>query len=102
MKDNYPVEMSEYAKKMKIDKDPLFVWSPYILEKRDVILSSVKVRVRRFTHKYGIEVPTSIHHAIEIDKANINVFWKDAISLEMDTIVTAFDICLEGSEIPGG
>ena len=35
------------------------------------------------THKYGIKIPTSVDHAMEIDRKNGNTMWKDAMALEM-------------------
>ena len=65
MKENYPVEMAEYAKANGIDDEPAFSWwVPYILRKRDAIIKSVKARVRKTTHKFGIEVPRDINDAI--------------------------------------
>lgn len=38
------------------------------------------------THKYGIEMPTSISHAKKIDEANGNHFWREAIAKEMTNV----------------
>ena len=43
------------------------------------------------THKYGIEIPTSIAHAKLVDSRNGNKLWADALALEMETIQVAFD-----------
>jgi hypothetical protein len=43
-----------------------------IPEKKEVILSAVKARVRKKIHKYGIEVPTSFVWAKELDRFNGN------------------------------
>ncbi len=40
--------------------------------------------------KFGIEVPTSVDHALEIDKKNGNTFWADAIAKEMKDVRIAF------------
>ena len=71
LKESHPVEVAEYARARKIDDEPAFMWwVPYTLRKRDVILSAVKSRIRKTSHKYGIEIPTSIEHAFEIDDRN--------------------------------
>ena len=46
---------------------------------RDVIISKVKSQIRKTTHKYGIQMATSVGHAYEIDKGNGNTLWRDAI-----------------------
>ena len=43
----------------------------------------MKARLRRVSYKYGIEVPTTKAHALELDKANGNDFWSKAIAKEM-------------------
>ncbi len=40
--------------------------------------------------KFGIEVPTSVDHALELDKKNGNTFWADAIAKEMKDVRIAF------------
>jgi hypothetical protein len=74
MKESHPVEVAEFAKARGIADDPAFIWwVPYTLRKRDIILSAVKSRIRKTTHKYGIEIPgieipNNIEHANEIDR----------------------------------
>ena len=47
MKESHPVECAEFAKARGIADEPAFVWCvPYTLRKRDVIISSVKSRIR--------------------------------------------------------
>lgn len=58
MKESHPIDAAEYAKARGIADEPAFAWwIPYTLRKRDVILSAVKSRIRKTTHKYGIETP---------------------------------------------
>jgi hypothetical protein len=57
MKESHPVEVAEFATARGIADEPAFCWwIPYTLRKRDVILSAVKSRIRRTTHKYSIEL----------------------------------------------
>ena len=73
LKESHPVEVAEYAKARGISDEPAFAWwVPYTLRKRDIILSAVKSRIRKTTHKYGIEIPTSVEHAYQIDQKNGN------------------------------
>ena len=55
---------------------------PYTLKKRDVIIAAVKSRLKRTTHKNGIEVPMSVEHAYAIDTKNGNLLWQDAVQKE--------------------
>ena len=103
LKESHPVEVAEYAKARGIHDEPAFAWwVPYTLRKRDVILSAVKHRLRKQTHKYGIEVPTSVEHAMEIDAKNGNHFWRDAINKEMTNVGVAFEVLHDGKQPPPG
>ena len=85
---------------------PAFCWLlclQYItLKKRQVILSALKKRIRKTTHKYGIEIPTSVEHAFELDRKNGNNLWKDALEMEMYNIGVAFEILEDGKTAPAG
>ena len=103
LKESHPVETAEFAKAKGIDDEVAFAyWEPYTLKKRDAIISAVRSRVRKTTHKYGIELPTSVEHAYEIDRANGNTFWRDAIKKEMYNVGIAFEVLDEGRSVPVG
>ena len=103
MKENYPVEMAEYAKANGIDDEPAFSWwVTYTLRKRDVIIASVKARVRKTTHKFGIEVPRHRNDALRIDSECGNTMWRDSMDLEMNTLLPALDLLREGEKPPVG
>ena len=69
MKESNTTEIAEFAKARNIDDElALDCWTPYVLRKRDVIISSVKLRARKTTHKYVIELPTSVEHACAIEQ----------------------------------
>jgi hypothetical protein len=77
IRESNPVEVAEFAKSRGIDDEAAFCWwTPYTFRKRDRIISgAINSRVRKTTHKYGIEVPnTSVAHAHKIDNANGNTF----------------------------
>ena len=95
--------MAEYVTARNIQDEPAFaLWVPYTLRKRDRIIASVNSRVRKSSHKYGIEIPTSIKHAEEIDHRNKNTFWQDAMELEMSNVGVAFKILETGKSPPTG
>ena len=73
MKESNPIEVSDYAISQGIDIEPAFAyWLPYVTRKRDRILNSINSRIAKASHKYGIEVPTSVEHARSIDARNNN------------------------------
>ena len=65
-------------------------------------ISAMKMRLRKTTHKYGIEIPTSVDHTMEIDSKNGNTIWKDALALEMFNVGVALEILEEGQAAPPG
>ncbi len=97
------METAEFAKARGIDQEPAFAWwVPYTLQKRDVILSAVKKRIRRTTHKYGVEMPRSIEHARALDRQNGNTLWMDALAKEMFHVGIAFEVLEEAEKAPPG
>ena len=69
MKESHPVEVAEYARARGIDMEPAFEWwVPHTLKKRQGILAALKKSIRKTTHKYGIEIPTSVKHTFELDR----------------------------------
>ena len=101
MKESNPIEVAEYATSRGIEEEPAFKWwVPFTLRKRDRIIASVNSRVRKVSHKYGIELPTSVEHAFKLDSKNGNSIWRDAINKEMDNLKVAFDILHDGREPP--
>ena len=102
MKESHPIETAIYATARGIENEPAFNWwVPYTLRKRDVIIANVRARVRKTTHKYGVELPTSIEHALELDRRNGNDFWRKALEKEMRNVGVAFEI-LKGETAPPG
>jgi hypothetical protein len=87
LKESHPLEMAEYAITQGIDHKPAFNWwVPQVLRLYKRIISLIKKRKMSYLKKnlkFGIEVPTSVDHTLEINKRNGNTFWADAISKEM-------------------
>ena len=52
--------------------------------------------------KYGIKVPRTIQEARVFDLAAGNTMWQDAIDLEMNTNMAAFDLVSNGEGFPPG
>ena len=103
MKESHPVEVAEFAKARGLVDEPAFKWwVPYVLKKRDRIIASVQSRVRKTTHKYGVEIPNSVEHAKKIDDLNGNTLWQDALKKEMYNVSIAFQILDEGENAPPG
>ena len=52
-------------------------WVQWTMRKRNMIIAKIKGRLKS-SFKYGIEVPTSFEHAMEIDRKNGKTLWYDA------------------------
>jgi hypothetical protein len=72
------------------------------MRRRDIILSKIKARIRKTTHRYGIELPVGIKHAMQTDTANENTLWKDALAKEMTEVGVCFEVLPEGKAAPLG
>ena len=96
VKEANPIELAEYAVANGIDQEPAFVWwVPYTLRKRSRIMSKVKAKYWRTTHKFGVRLPKSVNEALRMDAENKNTFWKDALNKEMGKAQVAY------KEVPG-
>ncbi len=93
VKESNPIEVAEYSFARGIESEPAFAWwVDFTLKKRDRIISAVKKRVIKKTHKFGIRVPNNVDEAHALDKVNGNTLWTDAIAKEMKNVRVAFDI----------
>ena len=92
VRDANPVELAEYAVANKINHEPAFAWwVPYTLKKRNRIISRVKSKYWKTTHKYGIRIPKSPQEAVRLDRENDgNRFWQDAMDKEMKKAKVAY------------
>ena len=103
MKESNPVEVAEFAKSREIADEPAFAWwVPFVVRKRDVIISKIKTHIRRTTRKYGVKIPRSIEHAMELDWKNGDTMWRNALAKEMQNVGVAFEILGEGQRAPPG
>ena len=68
IQESKPVKVSDISMARDIVNEPeLCWWVPYNFQKRDRIIAAVNYNVRKATHKYGIEVLTSMYHANKMD-----------------------------------
>ena len=73
------MEIAEYAKSNKIDKDPEFAWwVPSALKCRKFMISKTDIRIRK-QMKFVISIPVTYNEVVEIDRINGNTYWKDPI-----------------------
>jgi hypothetical protein len=107
LKESNPVQGGEYVISRGIQNEPAFAWwVPYAMQKRDVIVSAVKSRVKKTTHKYGVEMPSPgknvVQNAIDLDRRNGTTLWMDSLAKEMGNLMIAFEILDPGQKAPPG
>ena len=75
----------------RIADEPAFNWwVPHTLRKRNRILSKIKSKYWRTSHKFGIRLPHSVEEAVEIDRITETDFWTKAINKEMTKVKVAW------------
>ena len=67
----YPIQIVKFDRSMSVDKEPSFCWRILqFFEDRDRIVVTINSRAPRAIHKYSIELPISVSHAMELDQVN--------------------------------
>ena len=103
LKESNPIDVAVYVVGNKIYEEAAFAWwVPYTLKKRDHIIAKVKTWYLKNSHKFGVEVPTTVEKAYHLDKKNGNTLWRDAIHNEMKNVAVAFHILDHGKNEPVG
>ena len=92
VKNGAPLLLAEYAKAMRIHLEPAFLWwVPHTLRHKSRLVSKVKTIFHKNNLKFGLEVPRSVAHALQLDKENNNDFWRCAIDKEMSGVKVALN-----------
>ena len=103
MKEFNSVELVEFAKSKELQNKTVFAWwVPYALRKRDIIITKLKVRIRKTIHKFDIEISTTVEQAKKLDKINSNTLWQNTITKKIHNLAIVF-LILENDEplLPG-
>ena len=74
------------------------------MKKHDCYVQMARKRKLNNRYKYGIEVPSNVKQALELDTKNGNTHWKDALAKEMKALsdMKVFNILEPGSKPPEG
>ena len=69
LKESSLIEVAEYDVANRIVEEPDFKWwVPHTIRKRNQIISKVKSRYWKTTHKFGIRLPKTTKEALQIEK----------------------------------
>ncbi|MGH7955327.1 MAG: hypothetical protein ACREOZ_05135, partial [Gloeomargaritales cyanobacterium] len=117
---NYPMAIAEYARKHKLYKSRGFKWIPKFIKEQQMLAKATiksciatvrkskrvmrELRTSGKRYQYGVELPRSVSHALELDSQNNNHRWRDAIAKEMTAMEdnNVFKILDEGAPPPTG
>ena len=78
----------------------MFKWQVLCtLCRQDRIVSGVNKRVRKFTHKHGVELLTPVSYTKNLGEKNGNTLWVDTTSKEINNLKAAFCILEDGSKV---
>jgi hypothetical protein len=86
-----PMEVAEYAVANHLVAEPAFKWwVPHVIKRRNQIVSKVKSRYWKTTHKFGIRLPRTMEETLEIDRTTNTDLWHKAINKEMTKVKVAW------------
>ena len=81
LKEINPVDLTKYVVENRIDHEPEFAWwVPLTLRKQNMRVSKLQNKYWCMTHKFGIEVPTSVKQLYKIGDKNGTLFRRKSIS----------------------
>ena len=79
-----PSGSSRFSSARGIKSGPTFVWwLPFTLRNRDKIISAIIARTNRVSHNYGVQLPSTVQEAYDLDEANGNTLWHNYLNKEM-------------------
>ena len=91
VKEAHILEVAKYAEMNDIADEPAYAWwIPTILKKKIMMISKIKHKYWKISHKYGVRLPHLVEEALELDKENNNDLWYQAILKEMKNVKGAF------------
>jgi hypothetical protein len=91
LKDSNPLELAEYGVVNGIQDEPAFNWwVKDIMRVRTSIISKVKSRYWRTTHKYWVRLPHSVEEALQINCNTGTALWQETILKERTRVCIAW------------
>jgi hypothetical protein len=83
-----PIPLIVYAQNHKLTKLPYWTWTTaFSPEEVDQLSKAYATRAELAPkYKFGVQVPKSIKHALQLDRINGNGLWREAIQKEMSQL----------------
>ena len=102
-----PFLVIKYAQKNKLTTKPGWEWTKYYLEQDKTLKNMVYAyKASRYLKnvKFGVEVPQSTRHALQIDEADKSSLWKESMATEINQLheYNKFKILEDNDILPEG
>jgi hypothetical protein len=92
LKESNPVEVAEFAMHNQIQDEPAFAWwVKTVISHKNRIISKVKSKYWKTSHKFGIKLPHTVDEALAIDKQTGTDYWTKAIDKELAKIKVSWE-----------
>ena len=75
--------VAEYAEERNLLDKKGFKWCKGYLQKHQSGNSNLTKKKQRPQYQYGVELPSSVKHALQLDEQNGNQLWKEAMDKEL-------------------
>ena len=87
IKDSNPIEVAEYAVVNHIQYEPAFAWwVSKVTMRSNRIISKVKLKDWRTTHKFSIHLPKTDKEEFRFEKEAGNYYWERAPNKEISKV----------------
>ena len=101
LKESYPLDLAESAVQEGIDSEPAFSWwVPCTIRRGKRIVAAANKHYHKRTNKFGIKIPKSVQHALELDRHNGNTLRMDALCKEIANVRIAFEVFSQEDNVP--
>jgi len=102
-----PFLVIKYALKNKLTTKPGWEWTKYYMESDKTLTHMVYAhKASRYLKniKFGVEIPQSTRHALEIDQIDNTGLWKEAMETEIDQLLEyeTFRVLEDNESVPEG
>ena len=87
LKESNPIKVAEYAVANCIVDEPAFKWwFSRTVRKHNIVISKLKGKYWRTTHKLGIKLHKDVKEALEINRITRTDFWRKDINKETSKV----------------
>jgi hypothetical protein len=75
-----PLLLAEYAKANDLTRERGWAWARKVQYHKLMNVFKMHQKRRARQYKFGVEIPRSVQHALELDRINHNSKWQDVMN----------------------